>query len=375
MKNEESRLEKQGDYSKVSEIRFGRIPEEEKKLQLLKTEYETIASEERLLKEEVDEEDIAAVVSSWTHIPVSKMLEGEKEKLLRTESVLLKRVVGQDSALSAVADAIRRSRAGITDEDRPIGSFLFLGPTGVGKTELARALSEFLFNDEKALIRIDMSEYMEKHSVSRLIGAPPGYVGYEEGGQLTEAVRRRPYSVVLFDEIEKAHPEVLNALLQVFDDGRLTDGKGRHVDFKNTLLIMTSNLFSDKGAELKKGETDDAHFREALKVHLRPEFINRIDEIILFNRLTKENIHGIVRIQLGKLQERLNRKGIVLKFDDSAINRLAETGFDPHFGARPLKRLIQQEIENLLSHDMLKGILQSGSERTLIFKEGRYCFV
>ncbi|MBQ2356252.1 MAG: AAA family ATPase, partial [Treponema sp.] len=303
-------------------------------------------------------EDIARVVSTWTGIPVSKMMASEKQKYLELEDVLHKRVIGQEAAVASVSDAIRRNRAGLSDPNRPLGSFMFIGPTGVGKTELAKTLADFLFNDEKALTRIDMSEYMEKFSVTRLIGAPPGYVGYDEGGQLTEAVRRRPYSVLLFDEVEKAHPDVFNILLQVLDDGRLTDGQGRVVDFKNTIIIMTSNLGSDLILEAKDNSETEAVKQKIdalLKQTFRPEFLNRIDEIIMFNRLAKENIKGIVRIQLDRVVRRLEERRIHLVFDESAIDFIADAGYDPSFGARPVKRAIQTYVENALAKDVLAG--------------------
>ncbi|MBN2189891.1 MAG: AAA family ATPase, partial [Candidatus Aureabacteria bacterium] len=314
------------------------------------------------LKEEVTEEDIAKIVSGWTGIPVTKMLEGEKNKLLNMEDNLKKRVVGQDEAVTTVSNAIRRSRAGIQDENRPLGSFIFLGPTGVGKTELAKALAEFLFNTEHALVRVDMSEFMEKHSVSRLIGAPPGYVGYEEGGYLTEKVRRRPYCVILFDEIEKAHPDVFNILLQILEDGRLTDGKGRTVDFKNSLLIMTSNIGSS--LLLESGEdknTLDRKIRELLKTYFKPEFLNRIDDIIIFNKLSGKDIGNIVNIQLQYISKILERKQLSLKISPEARNLLAEEGYDPQFGARPLKRLIQKEILDKIALGILDNKFAPGS--------------
>jgi ATP-dependent Clp protease ATP-binding subunit ClpB len=312
------------------------------------------------LREEVSEEDIAQVVSTWTGIPVSKMLSGELQKYLDLEKVLEQRVVGQEAAVEAVADAIRRNKAGLSDSGRPLGSFLFLGPTGVGKTELAKTLAEFLFNDEKALTRIDMSEYGEKHSVSRLIGAPPGYVGYEQGGQLTEAVRRRPYSVILFDEIEKAHPEVFNVFLQILDDGRLTDGQGRVVDFKNVIIIMTSNLGSDLILEAKKAEDIKAGLLELLKQSFRPEFLNRIDETVIFNRLGKDEIGKIVEIQLIRLSARLADRKITLTLTPAAKALLAERGYDPLFGARPLKRTIQADLENPLAKAIIAGTVKEG---------------
>jgi ATP-dependent Clp protease ATP-binding subunit ClpB len=315
-----------------------------------------------MLKEEVDEEDVAEIVAKWTGIPVSRLMEGEMSKLVRMEEVLHARVIGQDDAVSAVANAIRRSRAGLSDPNRPIGSFLFLGPTGVGKTELARTLADFLFDDEKAMVRIDMSEYMEKHTVSRLIGAPPGYIGYDEGGQLTEAIRRRPYAVVLFDEIEKAHSDVFNVLLQVLEDGRLTDGKGRTVDFRNTVLIMTSNVASDLIQEMARHETKDMKDRlmDALRKTFRPEFLNRIDEIVTFKSLGQEEIYKIVDIQLRDLQKRLAERKITLDLTEEARKSLGERGYDPVFGARPLKRAIQRMVENPLAVEVLAGKFKEG---------------
>jgi ATP-dependent Clp protease ATP-binding subunit ClpB len=317
-----------------------------------------------MLKEEVDEEDVARIVSKWTGIPVSKMLEGEVKKLINMEDRLRQRVVGQDEALERVANAIRRSRAGLSDPKRPIGSFIFLGPTGVGKTELARALAEFLFDDERAMIRIDMSEYMEKHSVARLIGAPPGYVGYDEGGSLTEAVRRRPYQVILFDEVEKAHPDVFNVLLQVLDDGRLTDGQGRTVDFRNTLIVLTSNLGSEALASLPE-RADASAARDAVmaavRAAFRPEFLNRLDEILLFRRLSRDDMKGIVTIQLERLRKLLADRKITLEVDTAASAWLANAGYDPVYGARPLKRVIQRELQNPLAQQILEGHIPDGS--------------
>ena len=332
-----------------------------------------------MLKEEVDEEDIAEVVSKWTGIPMSKMLEGEVEKLLRIEDRLRERVVGQDEALLNVANAVRRSRAGLGDPRRPIGSFLFMGPTGVGKTELARALAEFLFDDEKSMIRIDMTEYMEKHTVARLIGAPPGYVGYDEGGQLTEAVRRRPYAVVLFDEIEKAHHDVFNILLQVLDDGRLTDGKGRTVDFRNTVIIMTSNVASDLIMEMAKrgqdlGDAGRDRIMDALRSTFRPEFLNRIDEIIIFRALDPGDIARIVDIQMRDVQKRLAERKITVALTPEARKVLAERGYDPVFGARPLKRAIQRMIENPLAVEVLGGKFRDG-DHVIIDSTDRETFV
>ena len=314
-----------------------------------------------MLKEEVDEEDVAQIVSKWTGIPVAKMLEGDAARLIKMESNLARRVVGQDDALRAVADTIRRARAGIQDPSRPIGSFLFLGPTGVGKTELARALAEFLFDDEKAMVRLDMSEYMEKHTVARLIGAPPGYVGYEEGGQLTEAVKRRPYAIVLLDEIEKAHPDIFNVLLQILDDGRLTDGQGRTVDFRNTLIIMTSNLGSQAVKELGRDhERMEKEIKAILESHFRPEFLNRVDEVIIFRALSKETILRIVDIQLDLLRARLAEKKIGIEASQAAKELLAQRGYDPVYGARPLKRVIQRDIQNPLALKIISGDYKEG---------------
>jgi len=370
LKIEETRYERDGDLARAAEVKHGKIPEAQKQLSLLtdqmeKKREETAGSDaSALLREEVSEEDIAGVVSAWTGIPVSKMLSGELQKYLDLEKVLEKRVVGQDEALAAVADAIRRNKAGLSDAARPLGSFLFLGPTGVGKTELAKTLADFLFNDEKSLTRIDMSEYGEKHSVSRLIGAPPGYVGYEQGGQLTEAVRRRPYSVILFDEIEKAHQEVFNVFLQILDDGRLTDGQGRVVDFKNVIIIMTSNLGSDLILEAKNPETLRASLMELIKQSFRPEFINRIDETVIFNRLGKNEIGKIVDIQLTRLSQRLAERKITLVLTDAAKSLLAERGYDPMFGARPLKRTIQSDLENPLAKQVIGGTIREGDTVT-----------
>jgi ATP-dependent Clp protease ATP-binding subunit ClpB len=313
-----------------------------------------------LLREEVTDEDIAKVVANWTGIPVSRLQEGERSKLSHMESRLSHRVIGQKSAITAVSNAVRRARAGLQDENRPIGSFLFLGPTGVGKTELCKALAEFLFDDENAMTRIDMSEYMEKHSVSRLIGAPPGYVGYEEGGQLTESVRRRPYSVVLFDEVEKAHPDVFNALLQVLDDGRITDGQGRTVDFRNTVLIMTSNIGSQAIQEVSNAEQREAMVRESLKQFFRPEFLNRIDEVIIFDRLDVEDLSAIVNIQVQRVVDRLKKQNITLQLSDEAVKKIADDGYDPVFGARPLKRAVQKLVLDPLSLELLDGKFKDG---------------
>ena len=351
-----------GDFQKAAELQYGKIPELEK---VLSEEQDRLAELQRdgvYLKEEVDEEDVAEVVAKWTGVPVSKMLEGEMQKLVSMEVNLRKRIIGQDEALEAVANAVRRARAGLQDPNRPIGSFIFLGPTGVGKTETAKALAEFMFDDERAMVRLDMSEYMEKHAVARMIGAPPGYVGYDEGGQLTEAVRRRPYSVILFDEIEKAHPDVFNVLLQILDDGRLTDSKGRTVDFKNTVLIMTSNLGS---REIQASALVDTPIKEmitdVLRNHFKPEFLNRIDDIVIFRQLSKSEIEMIIDVQLEKLRKNLAERGISIFLEDSAKELLSEEGYDPTFGARPLKRAIQTLIQNPLAIKLLNGEIRSGS--------------
>jgi ATP-dependent Clp protease ATP-binding subunit ClpB len=373
LRTELERAQRRGELARASEIQYGRIPQLEKKL----ADATAKAAKDRrstLLREEVTEEDIAEVVSSWTHIPVSRLQEGEREKLVKLEQHLHQRVVGQDEAIKAVSNAVRRARAGLQDPNRPIGSFLFLGPTGVGKTELSRALAEFLFDDENAMIRIDMSEYMEKHTVARLIGAPPGYVGYEEGGQLSEAVRRKPYSVVLFDEIEKAHPDVFNVLLQVLDDGRITDGQGRTVDFKNTVIIMTSNIGSQYITEEESKEARSRLVMDALRTHFRPEFLNRVDEIIIFDRLTEEDLKKIVEIQLRGLTKRLEQQKITLDLSDSAKELIAREGYDPVYGARPLKRTIQKEILNPLSIDILEGKVREGQTVRVNAKDGALAF-
>ncbi|HHI75595.1 MAG TPA: AAA family ATPase, partial [Gammaproteobacteria bacterium] len=347
-----------GDLQRMSELQYGRIPELERQLQAALEAEAQAESKTRLLRTKVTEEEIAEIVSRWTGIPVAKMLEGEREKLLHLEEELHKRVVGQDEAISAVANAIRRSRAGLSDPNRPNGSFLFLGPTGVGKTELSKALAAFLFDTEDALVRIDMSEFMEKHSVARLIGAPPGYVGYEEGGYLTEAVRRKPYSVILLDEVEKAHPDVFNILLQVLDDGRLTDGHGRTVDFRNTVVIMTSNLGSQLIQEMARTGDYEAMKTAVMEVvgqHFRPEFINRVDDVVVFHPLSKEQIREITKIQIEYLRRRLRERDMELEISDAALDLLGEAGFDPVYGARPLKRAIQQELENPLAQKILAG--------------------
>ena len=376
--------ERAGDYGKVAELRYGKMAEAQKTIDELSSKQAAI--ENPIVTEAVTPQDIAEVVAKWTGIPVQKMLESEKEKLLRIETELHKRVVGQDQAIQAVADAVRRSRAGLSNEKRPIGSFLFMGTTGVGKTELAKALAEFLFNDENMITRIDMSEYQERHTVSRLVGAPPGYVGYDEGGQLTEAVRRKPYSVILLDEIEKAHPDVFNVLLQVLDDGRLTDNKGRTVDFKNTILIMTSNVGSDiianymdklpsvgaPGADPTEEMRAIAKRREmleeckgkvmdVLKMTVRPEFLNRIDEIIMFDPLTRGDIRDILHIQMRQLQDKLSEEGVSIEFTDAFEDWMVEGGYDPAYGARPIKRLMQRELVNQLAKEILAGKVHKDS--------------
>src|SRR6202051_1798062 len=367
-RTELERAQRRGELAKASEIQYGRIPELEKKL--ADATAKSAKAKKSLLREEVTEEDIAEVVSSWTHIPVSRLQEGEREKLVKLEEHLHQRVVGQDEGIKAVANAVRRARAGLQDPNRPIGSFIFLGPTGVGKTELSRALAEFLFDDENAMIRIDMSEYMEKHTVARLIGAPPGYVGYEEGGQLSEAVRRKPYSVILFDEIEKAHQDVFNVLLQVLDDGRITDGQGRTVDFKNTVIIMTSNIGSQFITEEESREARSRLVMDALRQHFRPEFLNRVDEIVIFDRLTEDDLKKIVEIQLRHLTKRLEQQKITLKLSDSAKELLAREGYDPVYGARPLRRTLQKEILDPLSIDILEGKVREGQTIHIDAKNG-----
>jgi ATP-dependent Clp protease ATP-binding subunit ClpB len=378
---EADQAERKGDYGRVAEIRYGRIISMEKEIADLKHKIGQKRSKGSLVREEVRSEDIAEVVAKWTGIPVSKMLESEKEKLLRLEDELHKRVVGQDEAIKAVADAVRRSRAGLQDQKRPVGSFIFLGTTGVGKTELARALAEFLFNDENLLTRIDMSEYQERHSVSRLIGAPPGYIGYEEGGQLTEAVRHKPYSVVLLDEIEKAHPDLFNLLLQVLDEGRLTDNKGRTVNFRNVIIIMTSNLGSDMIRDrmeewknnMPENETEllQKELFMLLRKSLRPEFLNRVDEIVMFRPLSQDQIREIVVIQLNNVRKVLENNNFRLDVSEKAIDWLARNGYDPQLGARPVKRLIQKEIINELSKEIISGKIQKESTVTVdVDKDG-----
>ena len=365
------RAEREGKLERAAELKYGVLPELESNLKKLNGIAEAGKNgENKMLREEVGPEEIAEVVAKWTGIPVSRMLQTEQDRLLKMEEEIRKRVVGQDHALTVVADAIRRARAEISDPNRPIGTFIFLGPTGVGKTETVKALAEFLFDSEQAVMRIDMSEYMEKHSVSRLIGAPPGYVGYDEGGQLTEQVRRKPYSVILFDEIEKAHPDVFNVLLQVLDDGRLTDGQGRTVDFRNTVLTMTSNLGSQAIMDPKlNAKAQDEAIQQAMREHFRPEFLNRIDEVVVFNRLSKEQLDNIVRIQLVQVEQRLHEKRISLEFEPGALHYLGERGFDPVFGARPLKRVIQSEVLNPIAKEMIAGKIRAG-DRVLIKHAG-----
>ena len=387
LKFQAEKAEREGDYGKVAEIRYGRLQALEDDIVRLKEQQKAASQGETLLKEEVTSEDIADVVSHWTGIPVSKMLQSERDKLLHMEETLHQRVIGQDEAIKAVSDAVRRSRAGIQDPNRPIGSFIFMGTTGVGKTELAKALAEYLFDDETMMTRIDMSEYQEKYSVSRLIGAPPGYVGYDEGGQLTEAVRRKPYSVILFDEIEKAHPDVFNILLQVLDDGRLTDNKGRTVNFKNTIIIMTSNLGSDNiqryfekmdnmaaGARDAKKVEMHAAMLNILKGHFRPEFLNRIDEIIIFEPLHQKEIEAIVRLQIAQVNKHLLENGTNLQVTDAAVSYLAQAGFDAEFGARPVKRAIQRDLLNTLSRTILEGKLQKDVPIVADLRDGQIVF-
>lgn len=375
LKFEAEKAEREGDYGKVAEIRYGKLQALDKEIEDTQEKLRGMQGDKAMIKEEVDAEDIADVVSRWTGIPVSKMMQSEKDKLLHLEDELHQRVIGQDEAIEAVADAVRRSRAGLQDPKRPIGSFIFLGTTGVGKTELAKALAEFLFDDESMMTRIDMSEYQEKHSVSRLVGAPPGYVGYDEGGQLTEAIRRKPYSVVLFDEIEKAHPDVFNILLQVLDDGRLTDNKGRVVNFKNTIIIMTSNMGSsyiqsqmEKLSGSNKEEVIEETKKEVmnmLKKTIRPEFLNRIDETIMFLPLTETEIKQIVLLQIKGVQKMLAENGVELEMTDAALSFLSQVGYDPEFGARPVKRAIQRYLLN----DLSKKVIVSGSRQ----KQSNHC--
>ncbi|PLX14492.1 MAG: type VI secretion system ATPase TssH, partial [Marinilabiliales bacterium] len=383
-KLEAEQAERDGDYGRVAEIRYGKIKEANAQVEKLQIEFEERQTEASMIKEEVDSEDIAEVVAKWTGIPVSKMLQSERDKLLTLEKELHKRVIGQEEAIEAVSDAVRRSRSGLQDMKRPIGSFIFLGTTGVGKTELAKALAEFLFDDDNMMTRIDMSEYQERHSVSRLVGAPPGYVGYDEVGQLTEAVRRKPYSVILLDEIEKAHPDVFNILLQVLDDGRLTDNKGRTVNFKNTIIIMTSNVGShiiQEDIEKLKDKNRDLVLEETrqkvlglLKQSIRPEFINRIDELVMFTPLTIQEIEEVVRLQFGIVKSMLHEQNIIIELTDSAVQYIAKIGFDPHYGARPVKRIIQKEILNKLSKEILANTIEKEKIIRIDLKEDKLIF-
>ena len=384
-KLEADQAERAGDYGKVAELRYGKIKESQDQVEKLKAQLSETQLDNRMLKEEVTAEDIAGVVSRWTGVPVTKMIQSEREKLLYMETELHKRVAGQEEAIEAISDAIRRSRAGLQDKRKPIGSFIFLGTTGVGKTELAKALAEYLFNDEHAMIRIDMSEYQERHAVSRLIGAPPGYVGYDEGGQLTEAVRRKPYSVILLDEIEKAHPDVFNILLQVLDDGRLTDNKGRLVDFKNTIIIMTSNIGSHLIQDNFKDLTDlnrdhvvaktKGELFELLKQTIRPEFLNRIDELIMFTPLNRDELRDIVSLQFKGVQTTLSEMGIEIEASEEALDWLSQLGYDPQFGARPLKRVIQKRILNELSKEILSGKIDKDSKIKLDVFDNQFVFL
>ena len=382
-KFEAEQAERQGDYGKVAELRYGRIKEAEKHVDELKVQLRAMQADNAMINEEVDSEQIAEVVSKWTGIPVTKMMQSERDKLLHLEEELHKRVVGQNEAIETIANAIRRNRTGLSDGKRPIGSFLFLGTTGVGKTELAKALAEVLFDDEDMMVRIDMSEYQERHSVSRLIGAPPGYVGYDESGQLTEAVRRKPYSIVLFDEIEKAHPDVFNTLLQVLEDGRLTDNKGRTCDFKNTIIIMTSNMGSNIIQERMSDvmnindytiEKTKEDVLELLKQNMRPEFLNRIDEIIMFRPLNKKQIREVVRLQLNLVAKQLEKNEIMISATDDAVNLLAEIGFDPAMGARPVKRVIQRQILNELSKQILEEKIRTNDNITIDVIDDQFVF-
>ena len=374
LRTESEQAKRTGDLTRASEITYGELPQAERDFVAQQEELKKLQHGAQLLNEEVTEEDIAKVVAAWTGIPVSRLQEGEREKLIQMENRLGKRVIGQRVAIDAVSNAVRRARAGLQDENRPIGSFLFLGPTGVGKTELSKALAEFLFDDENAMVRIDMSEYMEKHAVSRLIGAPPGYVGYEEGGQLSEHVRRKPYSVVLFDEVEKAHPDVFNVLLQVLDDGRITDGQGRTVDFRNTVLIMTSNIGSQFIMNEENPEQREAKVTEALRAHFRPEFLNRIDETVIFDRLGRDEIGEIVILQLDRVKKRLAKQGLHLELSDEAIEHLGSQGYDPVYGARPLKRAIQKHLLDALSMEVLKGHFKEGNHIKVKMENGNLVF-
>jgi ATP-dependent Clp protease ATP-binding subunit ClpB len=365
-----------GELEKVAKIRYGDIPAKEKALKDAELKLKEMQGGKKMLHEEVTADEIAEIVSRWTGIPVSKMMEGEKAKLLKLEDHLHQRVIGQEQAISAVANAVRRARSGLQDPNRPTGSFIFLGPTGVGKTELAKTLAQFLFDDEHALVRIDMSEYMEKHAVARLIGAPPGYVGYEEGGQLTEAIRRRPYSVILFDEIEKAHPDVFNVLLQLLDDGRLTDSQGRTVDFTNTVVIMTSNIGSHMILEMNEG--DEAQVEQAvlaeMRRHFRPEFLNRVDDVVMFKRLNMAQVRNIVDLQLKHIEKLLHDRGLKLEVSAAAKDELAKQGYDPQLGARPVKRVIQQKLQNQLAMKLLEGGFKEGDTIQVDQHEGFFTF-
>ena len=375
LKNELDRAQRLGDLSKASEIQYGILPEAETKLEELAIDLNQLQNQGlKLLKEEITDDDIASVVAAWTGIPVNRLQEEEKDKLVRMEERLAERVVGQSSPIKAVSNAVRRGRAGLSDENKPIGSFLFLGPTGVGKTELSKALAEFLFDDENAMTRIDMSEYMEKHSVARLIGAPPGYVGYEEGGQLSEVVRRKPYSVVLLDEVEKAHPDIFNVLLQVLDDGRITDGQGRTVDFRNTVLIMTSNLGSAEILDEQNPEQREAKVKEVLGNYFRPEFINRIDEKIIFDRLDEDDISKIIELQLSLIDKRLDKQGLKIEISPEVIEFISAEGYDPIYGARPLKRAVQRHLLDPLSMSLLNGEFESGDTINVSLYSGNLKF-
>jgi ATP-dependent Clp protease ATP-binding subunit ClpB len=376
IKIDEQKAERVGDLARVAELRYGQLLQLERQLEQENARLAKVQLERRMLKEEVDEEDIAEIVAKWTGVPVTRLMEGEIEKLVKMEDRLHERVVGQDEAVRVVSEAVRRARAGLHDPKRPIGSFMFLGPTGVGKTELARALAEFLFDDERAMVRIDMSEYQEKHTVARMIGAPPGYVGYEEGGALTEAIRRRPYAVILLDEIEKAHPEVLNVLLQLLDDGRLTDGQGRTIDFKNTLVIMTSNLGSQWILELSEDQHAEMERRveQSVREHFRPEFLNRVDEIVIFHALKREDLRQIVDLHAEHLRHMLAERELGLDLTDAARDALAAEGYDPHFGARPLKRTIQRRLQNPLAMRLLKGDFKPGQTIEVTFEDGAFVF-
>ncbi|MGE9268229.1 MAG: ATP-dependent chaperone ClpB, partial [Verrucomicrobiales bacterium] len=374
LRTEAEQAKRLGDLTRASEITYGELPGAERELEAQQEDLKKLQGTSQLLNEEVTEEDIAKVVASWTGIPVSRLQEGEREKLVKMEERLGRRVIGQKTAVEAVSNAVRRARAGMQDENRPIGSFLFLGPTGVGKTELSKALAEFLFDDEGAMVRIDMSEYMEKHAVSRLIGAPPGYVGYEEGGQLSEHVRRKPYSVVLFDEVEKAHPDVFNVLLQVLDDGRITDGQGRTVDFRNTVLIMTSNIGSQHIMDEENPEQREAKVTDALRAHFRPEFLNRIDETVIFDRLRRDEIGSIVELQLDRVKARLAKQGLSLELSDEAVEFLGNQGYDPVYGARPLKRAIQKHLLDKLSLEVLAGKFLDGDHIRVGVENGGLVF-